>query len=158
MAYQAFDVTIEDHVAHLQLKRPEALNTMIPAFWSEIREIFEALANDASVRVAVLSSTGKHFTAGMDLSVFASLAPTVAEEARKRDELRRKILALQDCFSIIERMRFPVLVAIQGGCIGGGVDMVSACDMRYATADAFFQIAEINIGMTADVGTLQRLP
>lgn len=158
MAYQAFDVTIEDHVAHLQLKRPEALNTMIPAFWSEIREIFEVLGNDASVRVAVLSSTGKHFTAGMDLSVFASLAPTVAEEARKRDELRRKILALQDCFSIIERMRFPVLVAIQGGCIGGGVDMVSACDMRYATADAFFQIAEINIGMTADVGTLQRLP
>ncbi|PWR19127.1 crotonase/enoyl-CoA hydratase family protein [Zavarzinia compransoris] len=158
MAYQAFDVTVSNHIAHLQLKRPEQFNSMIPAFWSEILTIFDALAADPAVRVAVLSSTGKHFTAGMDLAVFANLAPAVEEEGRKREELRRKILNLQECFSIIERMRFPVLAAIQGGCIGGGVDLVSACDMRFATRDAFFHIAEINIGMTADVGTLQRLP
>ncbi|PWR18472.1 crotonase/enoyl-CoA hydratase family protein [Zavarzinia aquatilis] len=158
MAYQTFDLSVKDHIAHLQLKRPAELNTMTPAFWSEIKAIFETLEQDPEVRVAVLSSTGKHFTAGMDLSVFASLAPTIADEARKREELRRKILKLQDCFSIIERMRFPVLVAIQGGCIGGGVDLVTACDARYMTRDGFIQIAEINIGMTADVGTLQRLP
>lgn len=158
MAYQTFDLSVKDHIAHLRLNRPGELNTMTPAFWSEIKAIFETLEQDPAVRVAVLSSTGKHFTAGMDLSVFASLAPTIADEARKREELRRKILKLQDCFSIIERMRFPVLVAIQGGCIGGGVDLVTACDARYMTRDAFVQIAEINIGMTADVGTLQRLP
>lgn len=158
MAYQAFDVSISNRIAHLQLKRPEQFNSMIPAFWTEIIEIFRSLETNPDVRVAVLSSTGKHFTAGMDLAVFSSLAPQVEEEGRKREELRRKILALQECFSIIERQRFPVLAAIQGGCIGGGVDLVSACDMRYATKDAFFHIAEINIGMTADVGTLQRLP
>ena len=158
MAYQAFDVTIKDRIAHLQLKRPEAMNTMIPAFWTEIRDIFLDLGTNPDVRVAVLSSTGKHFTAGMDLSLFATLAPQIEDPARMREEFRRKVLALQDCFSVMERQRFPVIAAIQGGCIGGGVDMVTACDMRYATKDAFFHIAEINIGMTADVGTLQRLP
>lgn len=158
MAYQTFDVSVKDHIAHLQLNRPGELNTMTPAFWTEVKEIFETLGQDPEVRVAVLSSTGKHFTAGMDLSVFATLAPKVSEQARMREELRRKILKLQDCFSVMERVRFPVLAAIQGGCIGGGVDFVTACDVRYMTKDAFIQIAEINIGMTADVGTLQRLP
>ncbi|MFA5121220.1 crotonase/enoyl-CoA hydratase family protein [Zavarzinia sp.] len=158
MAYEAFAVEVKDHVAHLQLKRPDQLNTMIPAFWTEIKAIFETLAEDPAVRVAVISSTGKHFTAGMDLSVFGSLVPQTSDQGRLRENFRRLILNIQDCFNVIEKARFPVLAAIQGGCIGGGVDMVTACDARYCSADGFFQIAEINIGMTADVGTLQRLP
>ena len=158
MAYEAFELTVKDHVAHLALNRPGKLNTMIPAFWTEIVEIFKALEQDPSVRAAVISSTGRHFTAGMDLSVFTNLVPATADQGRLREQFRRTVLTIQECFNVIERARFPVLAAIQGGCIGGGVDMVTACDMRYCSADAFFQVAEINIGMTADVGTLQRLP
>ncbi|RJF88091.1 crotonase/enoyl-CoA hydratase family protein [Oleomonas cavernae] len=158
MAYEAFELTVKDHVAHLALNRPGKLNTMIPAFWTEIVEIFKTLEQDPTVRAAVISSTGRHFTAGMDLSVFTSLVPATGDQGRLREQLRRIVLTIQECFNVIEKARFPVLAAIQGGCIGGGVDMVTACDMRYCSADAFFQVAEINIGMTADVGTLQRLP
>jgi enoyl-CoA hydratase len=90
--------------------------------------------------------------------VFGSLTPPNAEEGRKRENLRRQILWFQECFSVIDKARVPVLAAIQGGCIGGGVDLATACDMRYCAADAFFTIKEIDIGMVADVGTLQRLP
>jgi len=158
MAYEAFELRVKDHVAHLALNRPDKLNTMIPAFWTEIVEIFKALEQDPAVRAAVISSTGRHFTAGMDLSVFTNLVPATADQGRLREQFRRTVLTIQECFNVIEKARFPVLAAIQGGCIGGGVDMVTACDMRYCSADAFFQVAEINIGMTADVGTLQRLP
>jgi enoyl-CoA hydratase len=158
MAYEAFELTVKDHVAHLALNRPDKLNTMIPAFWTEIVEIFKALEQNPAVRAAVISSTGRHFTAGMDLSVFTNLVPATADQGRLREQFRRTVLTIQECFNVIEKARFPVLAAIQGGCIGGGVDMVTACDMRYCSADAFFQVAEINIGMTADVGTLQRLP
>jgi enoyl-CoA hydratase len=108
----------------------------------------------------VLASTGKHFTAGLDLRDFAVLGSELAagDRGRSSERLRRLILTMQESFSAIARCRVPVLAAIQGACIGGGVDMISACDMRYCTSDAFFCIHEINIGMTADVGTLQRLP
>ncbi|HEX2679317.1 MAG TPA: enoyl-CoA hydratase-related protein, partial [Polyangiales bacterium] len=110
----------------------------------------------------VISSSGKHFTAGMDLSVFTGdglAQPAAAREVgRVRETLRRHVLELQDSFNALEQARMPVLAAIQGGCIGGGVDMVSACDARYCTKEAFFCIQEINIGMVADLGTLQRLP
>ena len=161
MPYECFDVSISDKVAHLRLSRGEGYNTMIPSFWRELPEIVDEISDAGSARAIVLSSTGRHFCAGMDLSVFGggSIEGTGSTEAgRKHSQLRLQALHLQETFTCLERARMPVLAAIQGGCIGGGVDLVTACDMRYATADAFFCIQEINIGMTADVGTLQRLP
>ena len=166
MSYSCFEVENAGKVAHVRLKRAAELNTMTPAFWTELPQIVNAISDEGRARAIVLSSTGKHFTAGMDLSVFtgdsgvasSAGAGDGAEVGRARANLRLMALHLQDSFNALERARMPVLAAIQGGCIGGGVDMVSACDMRYATADAFFCIQEINIGMTADVGTLQRLP
>ena len=166
MSYSCFEVENAGKVAHVKLKRAAELNTMTPAFWTELPQIVNAISDEGRARANVLSSTGKHFTAGMDLSVFtggsgvasSAGAGDGAEVGRARANLRLMALHLQDSFNALERARMPVLAAIQGGCIGGGVDMVSACDMRYATADAFFCIQEINIGMTADVGTLQRLP
>jgi enoyl-CoA hydratase len=161
MAYSCFDVEIGDRIAHLRLNRPNELNSMTRAFWSELPQALHEIDAGAQARVVVLSSTGKHFTAGMDLAVFAGGNPSESparEVGRQREALRRNVLELQDALSAIERVRMPVLAAIQGGCVGGGVDMVSACDARYCTVDAFFCIQEINIGMTADLGTLQRLP
>ena len=171
MGYTCFDVTESDHVAHVQLNRPDKLNSMVPEFWAELPEIIKAISAKGQARSIVLSSTGKHFSAGMDLAVFtggggdlggsgsSSGGETRAAEAgRVRARLRETALTLQDSFTALEKARMPVIAAIQGGCIGGAVDMVTACDLRYVSADAFFVIQEINIGMTADVGTLQRLP
>ncbi len=160
MSYTCFDVSVQDKIAHIQLKRPEAFNSMIPEFWEELPEIVNTLDDTGEARAIVLSSTGKHFTAGMDLAVFTSGNDDQkdAEPARRRANLRRDVLRLQETFNCLDRARIPVLAAIQGGCIGGGVDMISACDVRYCTEDAFFCIQEINIGMTADVGTFPRLP
>jgi enoyl-CoA hydratase len=161
--YECFEVSIDDKVAHLRLKRPDAYNTMIPAFWSELPAIVEDIDRGARARAIVISSTGKHFCAGMDLAVFTgdnALARSGGAEelGRKHAFLWMMVQHLQDSFTALEQARMPVLAAIQGGCIGGAVDMVSAADMRYCSADAFFCVQEINIGMTADVGTLQRLP
>lgn len=163
---ECFELERKDHVAHLRLNRPQAFNTMTPAFWRELPAIVTELSDEGETRVLVLSSTGKHFTAGMDLAVFQSEggvaagggASTRLEPGRDRSRMRQSALVFQESFNALERARIPVLAAIQGGCIGGGVDMISACDARYCTADAFFCIQEINIGLTADVGTLQRLP
>jgi enoyl-CoA hydratase len=165
MGYTCFDVTMDAKVAHVQLSRPEALNSMTREFWMELPEIVRSIDDEGRARAIVISSTGKHFCAGMDLGVFAGgagNAPTgdgySDELGRRRAQFRSVAMMLQSSFTALEKARMPVLAAIQGGCIGGAVDMVTACDMRYATADAFFCVQEINIGMTADVGTLQRLP
>ncbi|MDN3639221.1 crotonase/enoyl-CoA hydratase family protein [Simiduia curdlanivorans] len=156
----ALSLKIEGAVAHLVLNRPEALNTLNTAFWQELPKALRAIGATADIRALIISSTGKHFTAGMDLNVFAGLnGPEFQLEASRRAEMiRRWVLELQACFNLLEEIRIPVLMAVQGGCIGGGIDMIAAADCRYATEDAFFTIKEIDLAMTADLGTLQRLP
>ncbi len=160
--YTCFDVTESDNIAHVVMNRPDDFNSMTVEFWSELPAIINDISDRGAARAIVLSSTGKHFCAGMDLGVFTSPnalnADNDVEVGRARSQLRLTVLRLQESFTALEKARMPVLAAIQGGCIGGGIDMVTAADMRYATTDAYFTIQEINIGMTADVGTLQRLP
>ncbi len=159
MGYNCFDVAESDHIAHVVMNRPDAFNSMTADFWRELPAIVNEISDRGAARAIVLSSTGKHFCAGMDLGVFSSVNDADdLEVGRARAQLRQLVLHLQDSFTALEKARMPVLAAIQGGCIGGGIDMVTAADMRYATRDAYFTIQEINIGMTADVGTLQRLP
>jgi enoyl-CoA hydratase len=164
MGYRCFEVEVADKVAHVRMSRPDEYNSMVRELWMELPAITRELDQRGDVRAMVLSSTGKHFTAGMDLSVFTADdalgggGGDSQEIGRARARLRQTALMLQDSFTALEKARFPVLVAVQGGCIGGGVDLVCAADMRYASADAYFVVQEINIGMTADVGTLQRLP
>jgi enoyl-CoA hydratase len=159
VTYRCFDVEVEDKVGYLTLCRPEDLNTLVPQFWSELPEIVERLSADGGVRVLVLSSTGRHFTAGMDLAVFADEAAVdVADPGRGALRRAQNIRRMQASITVLETARLPVIAAIQGGCVGGGIDIASACDLRYATADAFFVVQETNIGITADLGTLQRLP
>jgi enoyl-CoA hydratase len=132
---------------------------MIPAFWRELPVVVRQIDRDASARVIVISSQGKHFSAGMDLSVFTQMGQSfTGEPARRAERMRRMVLELQDSFNALEEIRIPVLAALQGGVIGGAVDMVCAADSRYCTQDTFFTIKETELGMTADVGTLQRLP
>lgn len=160
MTPTCFEVEIADHVAHLKLNRPEALNSMVPAFWSELPALVRDIDRGAKARVIVISSTGKHFCAGMDLAVFTGgngVGAVSSDRYVQAEALRHTVKSLQDTFSALEQARVPVLAAIQGGCIGGAIDMVSACDIRYCTADAFFCIQEINLAMTADVGTFPRL-
>jgi len=153
-----FSLTVSQHVAHLVLDRPEALNTMNPTFWRELDQVLTQLHQGSDARALVISSTGKHFSAGMALEVFGSAIQMEDQSPEGRAAIFDLLTDLQSTFSKLESLRIPVIVALHGGCIGGAVDMVTAACIRYASADAFFCIQEINIGMVADVGTLQRLP
>jgi len=153
-----FSLSLTDNVAHLVLNRPEAMNTMHPTFWRELDEVLTALHTEGTARALVISSTGKHFSAGMALETFSGAIAMDDQSPEGRAAIFDLLTDMQATFTKIEALRFPVICAIQGGCIGGAVDMVTAACIRYATADAFFCIQEINIGMVADVGTLQRLP
>jgi enoyl-CoA hydratase len=158
MTRECFEVTVEGKVAHIRLSRPERMNAMTLAFWREMPEIAKELDARGDVRAAVISSTGKHFTAGMDLSVFQSGDSLGTDSVAAREKFREKLVELQHSFGALASARFPVIAAIQGGCIGGGVDLATACCLRYATRDAYFVIQEINLGMMADVGTFNRMP
>jgi len=158
MSYECFDVTIENKIAHIVLNRPEKRNSMVRAFWEELPRIVRDIDDNARARVIVISSTGPHFSSGLDVSVFSGQGGDDAASRRLAGlKFYENVKLMQETFSCLERCRIPVLAAIQGGCIGGGVDLITACDMRYATADAFVTIYEINIGMTADVGTFPRI-
>jgi enoyl-CoA hydratase len=164
MAYSCFEYELKDHVAHVSMCRGDAFNTMTKAFWSELPELIDKISDEGKARVIVLSAQGKHFCAGMDLANFKSDGDFLSidtkkiTQGRKSEAQFRVTRDLQYSVSCLEKARIPVIVAIQGACIGGAVDLITACDIRYATSDAFFCIQEINIGMAADVGTLQRLP
>ncbi|MDP2742597.1 MAG: enoyl-CoA hydratase-related protein [Hydrogenophaga sp.] len=153
-----FSLHLDHHVAHLVLNRPEAMNTMHPSFWRELDEVLTSLHNDGTARALVISSLGKHFSAGMALETFAGAIQMDDQSPEGRAAIFDLLTDMQATFSKIENLRMPVICAIQGGCIGGAVDMVTTACIRYASTDAFFCIQEINIGMVADVGTLQRLP
>lgn len=148
----------EDHVAHLVMSRAAELNTMHPTFWRELDDILTDLHREGRARALVISSTGKHFSAGMALETFAGAIQMDDQSPEGRAAIFDLLTDMQNTFTKLENLRVPVICAIQGGCIGGAVDMVTATCIRYASADAFFCIQEINIGMVADVGTLQRLP
>ena len=161
--FNCFKLDVKNHVGNLVLSRPDELNTMSRDFWVELGEVLEVINRDADIRVVVMSSTGKHFCAGMDLSAFSNGVDNIPDDkkpdhARIGEAVYRVAKELQEYISTLEKIRVPVIAAIHGGCIGGAVDMVTACDIRLASDDAFFCIQEINIGMAADVGTLQRLP
>jgi enoyl-CoA hydratase len=157
-SFETLELQIEQQVATVNLNRPDKANSMNAAMWDELQTCFDWLDQEPTVRAVILAGNGKHFCAGLDLAMFGGLHGESLEPSRQAEHLRRTILRLQDNLSAIEKCRVPVLAAIHNTCIGGGVDMTCCADMRYATQDAYFSIREIDIGMTADVGTLQRLP
>lgn len=157
--YECFDVEIEDKIAHIVMKRGDAMNTMTRAFWNELPEIVRTIDMEALARVIVISSTGKHFSAGMDLANFSNGSVTGDSHDRHvmAEKFRNDIRQIQSSFNALEEARMPVLFACHGGVIGGAIDMISAGDIRWCTRDTFFCIQETNIAMTADVGTYPRL-
>lgn len=160
MDFECFNFELNAGVAHLELKRPEKRNSMIPSFWNDLPALVRQLDSEAQTRVLVISSQGEHFCSGMDLAVFsdASLQDRSLEIGRQREKFRHFVEGLQDAFTALEQARFPVLCAVQGACIGGALDLLAASDCVYCSEDAYFTIAETNIGLVADLGTLQRLP
>ena len=159
MGYNCFEVSIENNIAHIVMNRPEKRNAMNQDFWAELPLIIRDIDDNAKARVIVLSSTGPTFSAGIDLSMLSSDVTRISDknDAQYGVDFYDNVKRLQDSFSAIEDCRIPVLAAIQGGCYGGGVDLITACDMRYGTQDSFITIYEIIVGMTADVGTFPRI-
>ena len=154
-----FSLTEGDGIAHLQLNRPERLNTLVPAFFPALRDAVRGLDDAGATRVLLISSTGKHFCAGMSLDVFGDDASALATGTpRARLAFQTSLRRLMESFTALDAARFPVICAVQGGCVGGGLDLATACDIRVCSADAFFTVQEIAIGMAADLGVLQRLP
>jgi enoyl-CoA hydratase len=160
MSYTALNVELDGAVAHVRFNRPDKANALNAEMWRELRQAMEWCDREAAVRAVVLSGEGKHFCAGIDLAMLMGVQSLIDDEceARKREKLRALILDLQACVSSLERCRKPVIAAIAGYCLGGGLDVALAADFRYASADARFGVREVDIGMVADVGTLQRLP
>lgn len=159
-AFTTLAVSLDGPIAEVRLDRPGQSNAMNAAMWQEIRQAFVWVDETPQARVAILSGVGAHFCAGIDLAMLGGIRQQIdhADAARSRESLHRLIRDLQDCLGSIERCRKPVLAAIHGACVGGGLDLAACCDMRYVAADAFFSIREIDLGMVADVGSLQRLP
>lgn len=153
-----FDLTISDKIARITFNRPEKRNSMLPEFWSDFPKAIRDLSAGGEVRAIVIDAQGPLFSAGMDLAVFAAVDKFKTDSSVAREHLKHLVLSLQEALTVLESSRVPVIAVIQGGCLGAGLDLVSACDIRFATEDAYFCIQEINIGIMADLGTLQRLP
>ena len=157
MESERIAIGLSEGVAHVELARPDKLNAMDKAMFAAIGDTFRSLGRDPAVRAIVLSGRGRHFTAGLDLEYASRRSPTSEDPGRAAEARLRQIEWLQDAFTAVEQARPPVIAAIHGGCIGAGVDLASACDLRVASADAFLQVAEVDVAITADLGTLQRL-
>ncbi len=157
MAGDRIEVRVDDGLARVELARPDKLNAMDRDMFAAIGDTFRALGRDPAVRAILLSGQGKHFTAGLDLEYASRQFPPSQDPGRAAEARLRHIEWLQDAFSAVEAARPPVIAVLHGGCIGAGVDLASACDLRVASADAFFQVAEVDVAITADLGTLQRL-
>ncbi|XP_060113503.1 delta(3,5)-Delta(2,4)-dienoyl-CoA isomerase, mitochondrial [Heteronotia binoei] len=151
---------VREKVLHVELNRPEKRNAMNAAFWREMVECFNKIAQDSECRAVVISGAGKMFSSGIDLMEMGSVFMMMEgdDTARKSWNIRKKIRDYQETFTVLEKCPKPVIAAVHGACIGGGVNLVSACDIRYCTQDAWFQVKEVDIGLAADVGVLQRLP
>lgn len=160
--YKSFSVTVADHVATLVFTNAKRSNAMGEAFWTEFPQAIKELAAQGDTRALVIYGEGDHFSAGIDLAMFQSptLAPALAnlQSAEGKDHLLQVITRMQDAFTAIEKAPFPVIAAIHGVCLGAGLDLAAACDFRYACSSATFAIEEINLGIMADLGSLQRLP
>lgn len=152
------DVTVDAGVATVRLDRADRANALHRPLWDELRQLFADLDADPAVRVVVIAGNGRHFCAGIDLEMLGELRGAAGCPGRAGERLRRTILGLQDAFTAIERCRVPVIAAVHGVCVGAGLDLAVACDLRYASADASFVLKEIDLGIAADVGVLQRLP
>lgn len=157
MGSERIAVGIEGGVAHVELARAEKLNAMDGAMFAAIGETFRSLAAEPEVRAILLSGRGRHFSAGLDLEYAGSQFPPSDDPGRAAEARLRHISWLQDAFTALEQARAPVIAAIHGGCIGAGVDLAAACDLRVGSAGAYFQVAEVDVAITADLGTLQRL-
>ena len=159
MTYTCFELNVSDNIAHIILNRPEKRNAMIAEFWAELPEIIRDIDDNAKARVIVISSTGPVFCAGIDIGMFQNDIGGTQDKNHPQygAGFYLHVKYLQDALSALEQCRIPVLAAVQGGCYGAGVDMITACDMRYGTQDSFITIYEINVGMTADVGTFPRI-
>ncbi|MEQ9091170.1 MAG: crotonase/enoyl-CoA hydratase family protein [Balneola sp.] len=160
MKYDHFKVDIEHKIARVAFNRPEKSNALNMDAWLEMRSIFETLSETAEVRVIILSGEGKHFCAGIDLELLFSINElrAISDQDHRSEKAKEFILTLQQAVTSIERCSKPVIAAVHNGCIGGGVDIAAACDLRYCTKDTYFCIKEIDLAMVADLGTLQRLP
>lgn len=156
--FDTLELRVDGHIAEVCLNRPDKANAMNTAMWPDLQRCFEWLDTEASVRVVILAGNGRHFCAGIDLEMLAGMFGEGMESARRAEAFRRHVLALQGNLSAIERCRKPVLAAIHNSCVGAAIDMVTCCDMRYASEDAWFSVREVEVGLAADVGTLQRLP
>jgi enoyl-CoA hydratase len=160
-SYKVFEVEKKDHIAWVFMNRPDKLNACGPDFWREIIEVMREMDTDDDVRVVVLAGRGRAFTVGIDLVGMVSEVPALSEpdvRGNKRFKFVKDILRLQESITCVDRCRKPVIAAVHGWCIGAGVDLITACDIRLASGDAQFSVREARIAIVADVGTLQRLP
>ncbi|MEE4377589.1 MAG: crotonase/enoyl-CoA hydratase family protein [Candidatus Competibacteraceae bacterium] len=158
--YSSLKVTIADHVAQVELNRPHKANALDKTLWYEIRDAFIELDQTPEARVIILNGAGKYFSAGIDFELIMGFFAEVnaLPPGRKEERLREIILDLQAAFTAVETCRKPVLATVHGLCLGAGLDLIAACDMRYASADATFSLKEVDLGIVADIGSLQRLP
>jgi enoyl-CoA hydratase/carnithine racemase len=160
-AYESVTVDIDGHVAQVTLIGPGKGNAMGPAFWAELPDVFAGLDSDPGVRAIVLTGSGKNFSYGLDVAAMGgTLAPVLAEGALAgaRSAFHAKVKSMQRTITAVADCRTPVIASVHGWCIGGGVDLISAVDFRYASADAKFSVREVKLAIVADVGSLARLP